>query len=159
MCFLFHLLLIYRWVILHWLFLVRRPENLKTPPGLNQDEGLVNVDDTLEREEEERAGDISERVIDVDTEEEVNVEQEEEVVRLGNWRDRDITIIDLTKSPAPPRIRSLENSRGRQSNTATHQEGGKSEDPTCPICLTLIWELKKDGENIFDKFYKLRWLF
>lgn len=73
-------------------------------PGLNQEEGLVIVDDTLEEEDEERAGDISERVIEVDTEEEVNVEQEEEVVRLGNTRDiRDVTIIDLTNSPAPPR--------------------------------------------------------
>ena len=72
--------------------------------GLNQEEGLVIVDDTLEEEDEERAGDISERVIEVDTEEEVNVEQEEEVVRLGNTRDiRDTTIIDLTNSPAPPR--------------------------------------------------------
>ena len=72
-------------------------------PGLNQEEGLVIVDDTLEEEDEERAGDISERVIEVDTEEEVNMEQEEEVVRLGNRRDRDTTIIDLTNSPAPPR--------------------------------------------------------
>ncbi|XP_023341691.1 E3 ubiquitin-protein ligase RNF4 [Eurytemora carolleeae] len=110
-------------------------------PGLNQEEGLVIVDDTLEEEDEERAGDISERVIEVDTEEEVNVEQEEEVVRLGNTRDiRDVTIIDLTNSPAPPRIRSRENSSGSQSNTATHQDYG-----TCPICLELIWELKKDG--------------
>ena len=104
-------------------------------PDLNQEEGLVNVDDTLEEEDGQRAGDILERVIDVDTEEEVHVEQqeyveEEEVVRFGNRidvllesrrmrnrvlhalrvfdggelrRDTDVTIIDLTKSPAPPR--------------------------------------------------------
>ena len=50
-----------------WIKLFRESEN----PGLNQEEGLVNVDDTLEEEDGERAGDI--------------------------------TIIDLTMSPAPPR--------------------------------------------------------